>query len=161
MTKSNNLSLSSQLQSVSSSPRSMSRTTIGLDKSVTFSKTSGFLASRGKTSQFSVFVSGLGNPVQITISSDVLQVGVDHDDFKVFVGGILSDPVRVHDSEGTELFTNSFFGDRLNSSLEFQLVDTLVDGFTVGGTFGSQSLSAASSDSDSEDGETQEIILEK
>jgi hypothetical protein len=104
----------------------MSRTTIGLDKSVTFSKTSGFLASRGKTSQFSVFVSGLGNPVQITISSDVLQVGVDHDDFKVFVGGILSDPVRVHDSEGTELFTNSFFGDRLNSSLEFQLLLLMV-----------------------------------
>jgi len=132
----------------------VSRTTNGLGKLVTFANTSGFLASRGKSSQFSVFVSSFGNPVQVAVSSDVLQVGVDHDDFEVFVGGILSDPVRVQDSEGTEFLANSFFGDRLNSSLEFQLVDTLVDGFTVGGTFGGQSLSAASSDSDSEDGET-------
>ena len=34
--------------------------------------------------------------------------GVDHDDFVIFVGGILSDPVGVEDAERADLATYAF-----------------------------------------------------
>jgi hypothetical protein len=146
-----NLSFSVKLESVSSFPGLVSRTTNGLGESVTFSETSGFFTGAGETFKFSVFVDWLGDPVHVGVSSDDLVVWIDHDDFVVLVGGIFSGPVTVDNSKVSDGFTRSFFSDGLNSSLKFKLVNSLVDWFTVGGTLWRESLSATSSNSDSVD----------
>ena len=114
-------------------------------------ETSGFLAGRSETPGFSVLVGWFSDPLHGWVTSDDFVVGVDHEDFVVFVGRVLSNPVRVEYSRIAHSFTGTFFGDRLDSVLEFQRVDTLVDGFTVGGTLGSKSLPAAPSYSDTVD----------
>jgi len=146
-----NLSFSVKLEGVSSLPGLVSGTTNGLGESVTFSETSRFFTGAGKTFKFSVFVDWLGDPVHVGISSDDLVVRVDHDNLVVLVGGIFSSPVTVDNSETANSFTGSFFSDRLNSSLKFKLVNSLVNGFTVGCTLWRESLSATSSNSDSVD----------
>jgi len=145
------LPLSSELEGVSSFPCLVPGATDGLVELVTFSETSGFLAGAGKTFEFSVFVDWLGDPVHVGVSSDDLVHWVDHDDFVVLVGTVFSGPVAVDDSETAHSFTGSLFSNRLDSSLEFKLVNSLVDWFTVGGTLWRESLSATSSYSHSVD----------
>jgi len=140
-----------KLLSVSPFPCLVPGTTNGLGESVTFSKTSGFLAGRGETFEFSVFVDWLGDPLHVGVSSDDFVLWVNHYHFVVLVGTVLSGPVAVDDSKTAHSFTGSFFGDRLDSSLEFELVDSLVHWFTVGGTLWRESLSATSSYSHSVD----------
>lgn len=103
----------------------------------TMSQTPRFLTSRSKTPKFTVFVFAGAHPVHVAVTSDSLVLRIDHDAFEIFVGGILAYPVRVEDSETAERFAGSFFSDGLDSTLEFELVDTFVDWFAVGGTFGS------------------------
>ena len=148
------LPLSVKLESVSPFPCFVSGTTDGLGESVSFANTSGFFAGAGEAFAFSVFVDWLGDPLHIGISSDDFVLWVNHDDFVVLVGTVFGSPVAVDDSETAQSFTGSFFGDRLDSSLEFELVNSLVDWFTVGGTLWGESLSATSSYSDSVDNVT-------
>lgn len=69
------------------------------------------------------------DPVDARILADGLVLGVDEDDFVVFVGGILVDPVGVEDAQiGTSL-ANTLFSGGLEGSLVLELVDTLVGGF--------------------------------
>merc|ERR1711979_63637 len=126
----------------------------GLGESVSFANTSGFFAGAGETFAFSVFVDWLGDPLHIGISSNDFVLWVNHNDFVVLVGGVFSSPVAVDNSETAHSFTGSFFGNGLDSSLEFQLVNSLVDWFTVGGTLWGESLSATSSYSNSVDNVT-------
>lgn len=76
-------------------------------ESPSFSKTSGFLSSGGKTTKFTVFVDWLGDPLDFRMSSDGLVEGIDKDNLEELVGGVLSNPVRVQNSEGTETTASS------------------------------------------------------
>ena len=96
-------------------------------------------------------VLGRHNPVDLGVASDVLVGGIDHDDFVEFEGGILSNPVRVEDSEVRALAANSLFSSGLVSSLFLELSDTLVDGLTVDNTLADKSLTSSTSDADSVD----------
>ena len=101
-----------------------------------------------------MFVGWFSDPLHGWVTSDDFVVGVDHQNLVVFVGRVLSNLVRVDYSQTSHSFTGTFFGDGLDSAFEFQRVDTLVDGFTIGGTFGSKSLPAAPSYSDTVDNMT-------
>lgn len=110
-----------------------------------------FLTSSGETSGFSVLVLGGGDPVDSSVSSDSLVVGVNKDDFEELVGSVLANPVRVEDSEVSASSADSLLSDGSVGSGRLELVDTLVDGLSVNNTLGNGSLSATSSDSNSVD----------
>lgn len=109
------------------------------------------LAFGGKTTGFSVLVNGVGDPVDSGITSDSLVRRVDTDDLVVLVDTVLVDPVRVQDSQVAATPANTLLGGGSETSLELEVVDTLSDGFTVGGTLGDGLLPVSSSDSDSVD----------
>lgn len=56
-----------------------------------------------------MFLVGSGNPVNSGIVSDGSVVGVHADNFVVFVGSVLGDPVAVEDSETAEGSADTFF----------------------------------------------------
>jgi len=147
----NSLPLSVELKGVSSLPCFVSRTTDGLGESVTLSEASGLLAGTGEALELSVLVDWLGDPLHVWVSSDDLVDWVNHHYLVVLVGGVLSGPVAVDDSETAHSLTGSLLGDRLDSSLELELVDSLVHWLTVGGTLWREALSASSSHSHSVD----------
>lgn len=118
---------------------------------VTLAGTPVLLAFGGKTSGFSVLVDGVGDPVDSGITSDSLVRGVDTDDLVVLVDTVLVDPVRVQDSQVSTTPADTLLGGGSETSLELEVVDTLSDGFTVGGTLGHGLLPVSSSNSDSVD----------
>lgn len=108
------------------------------------------------------------DPVDPWISPNGFVLRVNKDDLKVFVGRILVDPIRIEDSKIGTTTTNPFFGGRLEGSLIFQLVDTLVGRFacyppsatnlasgiqdhTISCPFRDRSLATTSSDTDTID----------
>ena len=52
-------------------------------------------AGRGEASSLSVLVDGVNDPVDARVVANHDMLGVDEDDLKVLVGGVLVDPVRV------------------------------------------------------------------
>ena len=132
----------------------MTTTSLGVVEQVTLVDTSGLLSGGSKTSGFSSLVDRVDDPVVSGVSSDGLVRWVDQDDFEVLVGGVLVNPVGVQDSQVRSTSTNSFFSGRSQGSLVLQLVNTLVGWLTISSTLWHRSLSATSSDSDSEDDET-------
>jgi len=118
------------------------------------SESSALLSGSGQTSQFSSLVDWLGNPVVSGVVSDGIVVRVAENDFVEFVCGVLGNPVRVEDTESTELSADSFFSDRAIVSLVFKLGNTLTGWLTVDNTLGDWFLSATSADSDSVDNDT-------
>lgn len=71
----------------------------------------------------------LDDPVDARIAANGLVLGIDEDDLKVLVGGILVDPVGVKDAQVGATFANTLFGSRSQRTLIFELVDTMVGGF--------------------------------
>jgi hypothetical protein len=53
------------------------------------------------------------HPINLRITTNGLVEGIDHNDLKVFVGGILANPVRVEDTESFKTTSNTFLGDGL------------------------------------------------
>ena len=98
-----------------------------------------------------MLVDGVADPVDLGVVSDGLVGGIDEDDFVVFIGGVLSNPVGVEDSEASDLSADSFFSDGSQVSGELELNNTLVGGLTADDTLSDGLLSASSSDSDSVD----------
>lgn len=75
-------------------------------------------------------VDGVDDPVDARITTDGLVLRVDKDDFVVLVGGILVDPVRVENPKIGTSTADTLLGGRTKRSLVFELVHTLVGGFT-------------------------------
>lgn len=69
------------------------------------------------------------DPVDAGITADGLVLGVDEDDFVVFVGGVLVDPVGVEDAEVGATAADTLFSGGLEGALVFELVYSLVGGF--------------------------------
>ena len=111
-------------------------------------------SSGGESSQFSVLVDWVGNPVDSGVISDSVVSWVNKDDFVELVGSVLSNPIAVKDSQSTESSSNSLFSNGSEVSGSLELVDTHGSGLSSDNTLGSWSLSSTSSDSDSVDNES-------
>lgn len=127
---------------------------LGVVEQVTLGNTSGLLTSGSETSSFSVLVDWVDNPVVSWVSSDSVVRWINQDNLVVLVGGVLVNPVRVQDSQVSSSSTNSLLSGDSQRLLVLELSNTLVGWLTVSSTLWHWSLSATSSDSDTEDDET-------
>ena len=94
-------------------------------------ETASLATSRGKTTHFTVLVSGVADPVYAGVVTDGVVEGIDKDNLEPLVGRVLSNPVGVEDTKGTTAATNSGLSESLEVSLRLLLVDTSVLGLTV------------------------------
>lgn len=109
-------------------------------------------ADAGEATGFATLVDGVDDPVDSGVLADLetryewtgkikrqdqtygLVVGVDQDYLEVLVDTILVNPVRIQDSQISTTSSYTLLGRTSQSTLVLELVDTLSDGFTVGGT---------------------------
>lgn len=115
---------------------------------------SGLLASGSESTGLTVLVHRVDNPVVSGVTSDGLVLGIDKDDLKVLVSGILVHPVRVENSEVRSTSGNSLLSGSTQRSLVLELVNTHVGGLTVGSSLGHRSLSVSTSHTDTVDDKT-------
>ena len=73
-------------------------------------QTSALSAGRSQSSHFTVLLGALGDPVNSRVVTDGVMVRVNHNDLEPLVNGVLTNPVRVQNSEGTALASSSLFG---------------------------------------------------
>lgn len=66
-----------------------------------------FTASGGQSTQLTVLVDRFTDPVDSWVTAHGLMEWVYHDDFKEFVGGIFSHPVRVKDTQTAAVSTGT------------------------------------------------------
>jgi hypothetical protein len=62
-------------------------------------------------------------------------VGIDKDNFIVFINTILVHPVRVQHSQVSASLAHPFLRRTPETTLELEVIDTLADGFTIGSTY--------------------------
>jgi len=74
---------------------SLSPSSLCLGVTVTLVETAGLLASCSEATGFAMLMDGVDNPVDAWITADGAMLRVNKDDFKVLVGAILINPVRV------------------------------------------------------------------
>ena len=118
------------------------------------SKTSVLLTSGGETSKLAFVVFFRNDPVDSWVDLDGLVGWVNQDNLEELVGGVLSYPVGVEDSEVRALAANTLFSGGLASSLLLELTDTLVDGLSEDGSLSYGTLTSSTSDADSVDNVT-------
>merc|ERR1719309_168935 len=116
------LSLPAQLETVLPEPGSPPRASLSLVELVSLTKPTRLLASSSQAPELPVLLDGSAHPVDLGISPDSRVVGVDHDDLKVLVGGVLSDPVGVEDPETLEPPPDSLLSDGLKVPLRLLLL---------------------------------------
>ena len=73
-------------------------------------------------------MNGLDYPVNARIPTNGFVLGVNKNDFKVFVRGILIYPVRIQDPEIGAATAHTFFGSGFERALVFELIHTLIGG---------------------------------
>ena len=97
----------------------------------------------GETTDFTVLVHGVADPIDSGVVAHDLVHGVNHDHFVVLVHGIFIEPVRVQDAQGAAAASGALFSHGAQVAREFQLLHTLVNGLTVADTLVHGSLAAA------------------
>ena len=97
-------------------------------------------ASSSEGAHLAVLVNRLADPVDPGIAADGLVSRVDEDDLKVLVCGVLSNPVRVEDTEATASAAGALLGNAALAALELEVVHTLVGGLAADGTLGNLAL---------------------
>merc|ERR1712128_389081 len=83
------------------------------------------------------------HPVVFWVVADGVVLGVHQENLKVLEGGVLANPVRVEDAEGTAMTANTLLGNRLETTSELH-EDTLGHGL----------LATAATDADSVNNKT-------
>ena len=78
-------------------------------------------------------------------------VGVDQDNLVVLVHTVLVHPVRVQHPQIAASLSYTLLGGAPQATLELEVVDTLANGFTEGGTLGDGLLAATTADADAVD----------
>jgi hypothetical protein len=142
------LTESLELHLVASEPGGLPRSSLDSVGTVSLLSESTSLASgTGESSHFAVLVNRVDDPLDAWVVADLRVAGVDADDFVVFHGGVLVDPVRVENAEVGVLASDLLFGNVLEVALEFQVVDTLVLWLTPNHTTVVLSLASSTSDS--------------
>lgn len=104
----------------------LSATSSRLVVAMTFSETTGLLASGCETTRFAVLVDWVDDPVDAGITTDGFVLRVNEDDLVVLVGRVLVDPVGVEDAEVGTSLSDTLFSGGTERSLVLELVDTLV-----------------------------------
>ena len=136
------LSVAVEVQRVVALPDGTAAATLGLVVQVTLAVAAVLLAGGGETTQLTMLVHGLGDPVDTRITADGLVGGVHEDDLVELVGGVLGNPVRVEDTQATALAANTLLGDSLVAALVLERVDTMSLGLAVGLTLHHGALAA-------------------
>merc|ERR1719282_1549196 len=115
---------------------------------MTFSQSTRCLSSSRLSAQFAVLLLRLADPLDARISTDGGVGGIDHDHFVVFVGRILTDPVRVEDAQRPDLATDTLLGDGLKWTLEFHLIDAMVGRLAISASLGDGLLAGTTANAD-------------
>ena len=113
----------------------------------TLAHSTSLASSAGKSTHLAVLVDGVDDPVDARVVADLGVGRVDADDFVVFHGSVLVDPVRVENTKVGVLASGLFFGNTLEVALELEVVDTLVLWLTEDHTTVVLSLASSTSDS--------------
>ncbi len=146
------LTESLELLLVASEPGSLPGSSLASIGTVSRLADSASLASgRSESPHFAVLVYGVDDPVDAGVIADLGVGGIDADDFVVFHGGVLVDPVRVQDTKVGVPASGLFFGNRLQVALELEVVDTLMLGLTKDHTTVVLSLSSSTTDTGTDD----------
>ena len=120
---------------------------------VAFSETTVLFSNTREAASLPALVYRLGNPVDPRVAANLYAripsvwvqarehpetygfvIGIDEDYLVIFVDTVLVDPVRVQDSQVTATPANTLFRNTPQSSLGLEVVHTLMDRFTIGGT---------------------------
>jgi len=133
---SNDLSITPERERVVSFPCSTLGWTGLVVQMTPSSETPVLLSSWCKSTKLPVLVNCITDPVDSGIISDYSVCLVDQDHFKILVGGVLIKPVRVQNSQSSQLSSCSLFCHRPQATLELELGDTLILGLPVYNTFG-------------------------
>ena len=98
-----------------------------------------------------MLLGGISDPINAWVSADGLVEWINEDDFVEFESGILTNPVRVENSQVSASASNTLFSNRLVCSCSLLLSDTLVTGLSEDATLTDVLLAATSSDAGSVD----------
>ena len=124
----------------------------GLGGSVTLLlETAGLLAGSSEAAALSVVVLGGHDPVELWVSSNSLVGWVHQDDFVELVGGILTNPVGVQDTEVGASAADALLSDVLVGQFLLELADTVVAWLTVDAALGDLSFAATTANAASVD----------
>jgi len=129
----------------------LSSSCLGVVVTVSLVDTSALLAGGRETTTLAVLVDWLDDPVDTGITTDGLVLWVDENDFVVFVGRVLIDPVRVENTQVCTSSSDTLFSSRTKRSLVFQLVYSLIGGFTKGSTLWNRPLASSTTNTDTVD----------
>jgi len=101
-----------------------------------------------------MFLLGLANPLDSRIAANSGMGGIHHYHFVIFVGRVLTNPIRVEHAKGSDLAANALLGNGLERALEFHLVDTMMSGLAVSAAFGNGLLAGSTANAHAVDDET-------
>lgn len=104
-------------------PRSATRTTNRVVVFVSLSKSARFAAGRSETAHLPMFGNRLAQPLGFGVVANGVVMGVHQDNFVKLECRVLSDPVRIHHSEGRAASANSFLENKLPATTEMYILE--------------------------------------
>jgi len=113
-----------ELERVLPEPRSAAGASLGLGEPASFAQSSGRFAGGSQSTELPVLCDSAAHPVDLGVAGDGLVVRIDHDDLEVFVGGVLSNPVGVKDTQSLDPTSDTFLGNGLQVPLRLLLLDS-------------------------------------
>ena len=123
----------------------------GGSKSPSLAEATRLLSSGSESTELAVLVHWLGDPLGVRISTNGLVVGIDQNDFVELVGRVLSNPVRVQDTERSKTTSSTLLGDGLLASGVLQLVNSVSLRLSVGLSLGDRALAVTAADTNTVD----------
>jgi len=141
-------------EGVASLPASLARAAVRLTEAVSLAQTARRLAGRGEAAELTVLVHRVANPLRLRVTTDSLVGSIDHDNFVEFKGGILANPVRVHDTETGTTTANTLLSDGLEVAGRLQVVHTVAFRLSVSAALGNRALATTTTNSNAVDAES-------
>jgi len=108
-------------------------------------------ASRGESTQLTVLVRGLGDPLHAGVVANSVVLRIDQDDLVVLVGQVLVHPVGVQHTEVAALASHTLLSDGAEVAGRLLLVDTLVLGLSIHDTLAVGPLASTTADGNTVD----------
>jgi hypothetical protein len=102
------LALTANAEGVSTLPVGTSRSTSCLVEVDSLAQSTALATSRSQSTQFTVLVNRLSDPLSVRIVANCRMVRINKDDLVELVDGILSNPIRVQNAESSATTTNTF-----------------------------------------------------
>jgi hypothetical protein len=114
-----------EFQIVASLPGSMEGSTNVIVGAMSlFAQSSRFASGAGESSQFSVLVNWIDDPLDAWVVSDAFVCWIDKDDFIILHGSILIDPIGIENTQIGILASDLLFCHGLQVAFELEMVDT-------------------------------------